>query len=49
MGKCSCVFPDQSVIDSLGIFYHSKGSVRGVDLTSSFAYQSDDPPFVFGD
>jgi len=44
----ACVFPDQSVIDSFGIFYHAKGIVRGVDLTSSFAYQSDNPPFVFG-
>jgi hypothetical protein len=45
----ACVFPDQSVIDSFGIFYHAKSIVRGVDLTSSFAYQSDNPPFVFGD
>jgi len=44
----ACVFPEQSVIDSFGIFYHSNGIVRGVDLTSSFAYQSDNPPFVFG-
>jgi putative hemolysin len=44
----ACVFPDQSVIDSFGIFYHANGIVRGVDLTSSFAYQSTNPPFVFG-
>ena len=44
----ACVFPDQSVIDSFGIFYHARGIVRGVDLTSSFAYQSANPPFVFG-
>jgi len=45
----ACVFPDQSVIDSFGIFYQARGIVRGVDLTTSFAYQSDNPPFVFGD
>ena len=44
----ACVFPDQSVIDSFGIFYHARGIVRGVDLTTSFAYRSDSPPFVSG-
>ena len=47
-GEAQTRVPAQSIIDSFGIFYHDKGIVRGVDLTSSFAYQSDNPPFVFG-
>ena len=47
-GEAQTRVPAQSIIDSFGIFYHDKGIVRGVDLTSSFAYQSANPPFVFG-
>jgi putative hemolysin len=42
-----CVFPDGSAIDAWGITYHSRGIVRGMDLTPLLRYQSDNPPLVF--
>ena len=36
----ACVFPDNSTIDSWGLFYHSDGIVRGIDLSSVLKYQN---------
>jgi putative hemolysin len=34
----ACVFPDNSTIDSWGLFYHSDNIVRGIDLTTVMKY-----------
>jgi putative hemolysin len=34
----ACVFPDNSVIDSWGLLYHSVGTVRGIDLATVLRY-----------
>lgn len=36
----ACIFPDQSSIDSWGLFYHSAGIVRGIDLSTVLVYQN---------
>jgi putative hemolysin len=30
----TCIFPDLSSIDSFGLFYHSAGIIRGIDLST---------------
>jgi putative hemolysin len=34
----ACVFPDNSTIDSWGLFYHSASIVRGIDLATVLKY-----------
>jgi len=34
----TCVFPDNSTIDSWGLLYHSNDIIRGIDLTSVLKY-----------
>jgi hypothetical protein len=34
----ACIFPDDSSIDSFGLFYHSAGIVRGIDLDGILRY-----------
>jgi putative hemolysin len=34
----ACVFPDNSVIDSWGLLYHSANIIRGTDLTTVLRY-----------
>jgi len=34
----ACVFPDNSTIDSFGLFYHSDGIIRGIDLSTVLVY-----------
>jgi putative hemolysin len=34
----ACIFPDNSTIDSWGLFYHSDNIVRGIDLTTVLKY-----------
>jgi putative hemolysin len=34
----ACIFPDNSTIDSWGLFYHSDGIIRGVDLSTVLKY-----------
>ena len=36
----ACIFPDLSVIDSYGLFYHSAGIVRGKDLSKVLRYKN---------
>ncbi|HLX25820.1 MAG TPA: hypothetical protein VKR05_02415 [Candidatus Cybelea sp.] len=36
----ACIFPDMSSIDSWGLFYHSAGIVRGIDLTKVLKYHN---------
>jgi len=36
----ACIFPDNSTIDSWGLFYHSDGIVRGIDLSTVLKYQN---------
>ena len=36
----TCIFPDESSIDSYGLFYHSAGIVRGKDLAKVLVYQN---------
>lgn len=43
----ACVFPDGSIIDAFGIFYHSQDVVRGADLTTRFRYRPSRLPNVF--
>jgi len=38
----ACVFPDLSTIDSFGLFYHSNGTIRGIDLSTVLRYEA--PP-----
>jgi hypothetical protein len=35
----TCIFPDESSIDSYGLFYHSAGIIRGKDLSKVLAYK----------
>ena len=34
----ACIFPDNSTIDSWGLFYHSASIVRGIDLSTVLKY-----------
>lgn len=34
----ACIFPDQSSIDSWGLFYHSADIIRGIDLSTVLKY-----------
>jgi putative hemolysin len=34
----TCIFPDNSTIDSWGLLYHSVGTVRGTDLSTVLKY-----------
>jgi putative hemolysin len=34
----TCIFPDESSIDSFGLFYHSAGIIRGIDLSTVLKY-----------
>ncbi|HEV3275236.1 MAG TPA: hypothetical protein VG860_00300 [Terriglobia bacterium] len=36
----ACIFPDLSSIDSWGLFYHSAGIIRGIDLSTVLKYQN---------
>ncbi|HEV2424082.1 MAG TPA: hypothetical protein VGZ29_04555 [Terriglobia bacterium] len=36
----ACIFPDLSSIDSWGLYYHSAGIIRGVDLSTVLRYKS---------
>jgi putative hemolysin len=38
----ACVFPDLSIIDSFGLFYHANGTIRGRDLSMVLRYEA--PP-----
>jgi hypothetical protein len=38
----ACVFPDLSIIDSFGLFYHANGVIRGQDLSTVLRYEA--PP-----
>jgi putative hemolysin len=42
-----CVFPDRSMIDSFGLFYHAGGEIRGADLAPILRYRGQNPPPVF--
>jgi putative hemolysin len=39
----ACIFPDLSTIDSWGLFYHSAGIIRGVDLSTVLKYADPYP------
>jgi putative hemolysin len=39
----ACVFPDNSSIDSWGLFYHSDSIVRGIDLSTVLKYSNPYP------
>lgn len=39
----ACVFPDNSTIDSWGLFYHSDSIVRGIDLSTVLKYPNPYP------
>jgi len=34
----ACIFPDESSIDSFGLFYHSAGIIRGINLARVLRY-----------
>lgn len=36
----ACIFPDMSSIDSWGLFYHSAGIIRGIDLSTVLRYKN---------
>jgi putative hemolysin len=36
----ACIFPDLSSIDSFGLFYHSAGIIRGIDLSTVLRYSN---------
>jgi len=36
----ACIFPDNSTIDSWGLFYHSDNIIRGIDLSTVLKYQN---------
>jgi hypothetical protein len=36
----TCIFPDESSIDSYGLFYHSAGIIRGKDLSKVLLYKN---------
>jgi putative hemolysin len=39
----ACIFPDNSTIDSWGLFYHSDGIIRGTDLSTVLKYPNPYP------
>jgi putative hemolysin len=39
----TCIFPDNSTIDSWGLFYHSDGIIRGIDLSTVLQYANPYP------
>lgn len=39
----ACIFPDNSTIDSWGLFYHSDSIVRGIDLSTVLKYSNPNP------
>jgi putative hemolysin len=39
----ACVFPDNSTIDSWGLFYHSDSITRGIDLSTVLKYSNPYP------
>ncbi len=39
----TCVFPDNSTIDSWGLLYHSVGTIRGTDLSTVLKYSNPYP------
>ncbi len=36
----ACIFPDNSTIDSWGLFYHSANIIRGIDLSTVLRYKN---------
>jgi putative hemolysin len=36
----ACIFPDNSTIDSWGLFYHSANIIRGIDLSTVLQYKN---------
>ncbi len=40
----ACIFPDMSSIDSWGLFYHSAGIIRGIDLNGVLRYPNPYAP-----
>lgn len=40
----TCVFPDNSTIDSWGLLYHTNGIVRGIDLATVLRYPNPYAP-----
>jgi putative hemolysin len=45
----ACIFPDNSTIDSWGLFYHSDGIIRGIDLSTVLKYPNPYPKTKTGD
>lgn len=45
----ACIFPDNSTIDSWGLFYHSDGIIRGIDLSTVLKYPNPYPNTKTGD
>jgi putative hemolysin len=45
----ACIFPDNSTIDSWGLFYHSAGIIRGIDLSTVLKYSNPDSKTKSGD
>jgi putative hemolysin len=39
----ACIFPDNSTIDSWGLFYHSASIIRGIDLSTVLKYPNPYP------
>jgi putative hemolysin len=39
----ACIFPDNSTIDSWGLFYHSDSIIRGIDLSTVLRYPNPYP------
>jgi len=39
----ACIFPDNSTIDSWGLFYHSESIIRGIDLSTVLRYSNPYP------
>jgi len=39
----ACIFPDNSTIDSWGLFYHSNNIIRGIDLSTVLRYSNPNP------
>ena len=39
----ACIFPDNSTIDSWGLFYHSDDIIRGIDLSTVLKYSDHYP------
>lgn len=39
----ACIFPDNSTIDSWGLFYHTDGIIRGIDLSTVLKYADPYP------